>query len=147
MLRRALSVRVSARAPSTRSFSESQRADAGRVTSDSSPAPPTPSPHVLLEYTYDARSAEELAARRAALRPLHLAHATAARARGELVLGGAVAPLAGEPPGGLLVFRGPSEATARSFAESDPYVTGIVAETGRPLVRSWRTRAWAVVIR
>jgi len=106
---------------------------------------------VVLEYAYDVASPEQLAARRAPLRAAHLAHAAAARARGELLMGGATtasaaAAAGGATLGGLLVFRGAGEGAARSFAEADPYVTQALAETGRPLVKSWSTRSWAVVI-
>jgi uncharacterized protein YciI len=128
------------------------------ATSAAAPSQPVPHVHVLLEYVYDAATAGELSARRAPLRPAHLAHANAARARGELVLGGAVgaasgaggdvagAAAGGRGLGGLLVFRGVSEETVRAFAAADPYVIGRVADTGRALVRSWTTRTWDVVI-
>ena len=57
-------------------------------------------------------------------------------ARGELVLGGALA----EPAdGAVLVFRGDSTELAKAFAKSDPYVTN-------GLVKSWRVRKWTTVI-
>jgi hypothetical protein len=74
--------------------------------------------------------------RRASFRAEHLALAQAAHARGELVLGGA---LADPVDGAVLVFRGDSPAAAESFAAADPYVR-------HGLVTRWRVRAWATVI-
>jgi uncharacterized protein YciI len=74
--------------------------------------------------------------RRAPLRAAHLAHARAAVARGELVLGGA---LANPPDGVVLLFRGDSPAPAESFAMTDPYVLN-------ELVTKWRVREWTTVI-
>ena len=74
--------------------------------------------------------------RRAAYRAEHLALARAAHARGELVLGGALA----EPAdGAVLLFRGDSPAAAEAFAAVDPYVRN-------GLVTRWRVRAWATVV-
>jgi uncharacterized protein YciI len=74
--------------------------------------------------------------RRGQYRAEHLALATAAQERGELVMAGALA----EPAdGAVLVFRSDSPAPAEAFAASDPYVrAGIVTE--------WRVRPWTVVI-
>jgi uncharacterized protein YciI len=74
--------------------------------------------------------------RRAAFRAEHLALARAAHARGELVLGGA---LADPTDGAILVFRGPSPAVAEAFAQADPYVR-------HGLVTQWRVRSWATVV-
>jgi uncharacterized protein YciI len=74
--------------------------------------------------------------RRAALRAAHLAHARAACASGELLLGGA---LADPVDGAVLLFRGESAAVAEAFAVADPYVTS-------GLVTRWRVRAWATVV-
>jgi uncharacterized protein YciI len=74
--------------------------------------------------------------RRAPLRPAHLAHATAAHERGELLLAGA---LADPPDGAVLVFCGDDASVAEEFAAADPYV-----QNG--LVTSWRVRAWTVVV-
>jgi uncharacterized protein len=74
--------------------------------------------------------------RRAAFRAEHLALARAAHARGELVLGGALA----EPAdGAVLLFKGDSPAAAEAFAAADPYVRN-------GLVTRWRVRAWATVV-
>src|SRR5215203_7330377 len=74
--------------------------------------------------------------RRAAYRAEHLALARAAVARGELVLGGALADPA---DGAVLLFRGDSPAAAEAFAAADPYV-----QSG--LVTRWRVRPWTTVI-
>jgi uncharacterized protein len=88
--------------------------------------------HYLLMYDVVADYVE----RRAPFRAEHLALAQAAHARGELVLGGALA----EPTdGAILVFRGDSPAAAEAFAQADPYVR-------HGLVTRWRVRAWATVV-
>ena len=74
--------------------------------------------------------------RRAALRAEHLAMARVAHARGELVLGGA---LADPVDGAVLLFRGDSPAVAEAFAAADPYVR-------HGLVRRWWVRAWTTVV-
>jgi uncharacterized protein len=74
--------------------------------------------------------------RRVPLRAAHLAHAHAAHARGELVLGGA---LADPVDGAILLFRGDSPAVAEAFAASDPYVR-------HGLVTRWRVREWTTVV-
>jgi uncharacterized protein YciI len=74
--------------------------------------------------------------RRQPLRPEHLALATAAHERGELVMAGALA----EPAdAAVLVFRGEDGSAAERFAEADPYVR-------EGLVKAWRIRPWTVVI-
>jgi uncharacterized protein YciI len=88
--------------------------------------------HYLLFYDVVAGYAEKRAGYRAA----HLAHATAAVERGELVLGGALAnPL----DQAVLLFRGDSPRVAERFAETDPYVLN-------GLVRAWRVREWTTVV-
>ncbi|MCU0623156.1 MAG: YciI-like protein [Gemmatimonadaceae bacterium] len=83
---------------------------------------------------YDA--ADDYAAKRAPHRALHLEKARAAAARGELVLGGALAdPL----DGSVLLFKAPTRETAEAFAQSDPYVL-------QGVVRSWRVREWTTVV-
>ena len=74
--------------------------------------------------------------RSAGFRAEHLALARAAVERGELVLGGAFADPADQA---LLVFEGADASVAERFAAADPYVTN-------GLVKSWRVRAWTVVI-
>jgi uncharacterized protein len=74
--------------------------------------------------------------RRAAFREAHLAHGRAAVARGELVLGGA---LAKPVDGAVLLFRGPGPEVAETFAATDPYVLN-------GLVTGWRVREWTTVV-
>jgi uncharacterized protein YciI len=72
--------------------------------------------------------------RRAPFRAEHLALAQAAHARGELVLGGA---LADPVDGAVLLFN--TSAAAEAFPEADPYVRN-------GLVTRWRVRAWNTVV-
>lgn len=66
----------------------------------------------------------------------HLAHATAAVARGELLAGGAV----GDPiDSAVLVFQASGPEIVESFAQTDPYVLA-------GLVTNWTVKPWAVVI-
>ena len=88
--------------------------------------------HYLLIYDV----VDDYVTRRAPLRAAHITHARAANARGELVLGGA---LANPPDGAVLLFRGDSPAAAEAFAASDPYVTN-------GLVTTWRVREWTTVV-
>jgi uncharacterized protein len=88
--------------------------------------------HFLLIYDVVA----DYVTRRAPLREAHLAHARAAVARGELLLGGA---LANPPDGAVLLFQGDSPAAAEAFAEADPYVR-------HALVTRWRVREWTTVV-
>jgi len=74
--------------------------------------------------------------RRAALREEHLALGRASQARGELVMGGA---LANPVDGAVLLFRGESPEVAERFAQADPYVR-------HGLVTRWHVREWTVVI-
>ena len=76
------------------------------------------------------------AAGRPEFREAHLGHARAAVARGELVLGGAMA----EPvDGAVLVFRAETPDVPEQFAVNDPYVAA-------GLVKRWMVREWTVVI-
>jgi uncharacterized protein YciI len=88
--------------------------------------------HYLLFYEVVADYSE----RRAPLRAEHLAHARAAQARGELVLGGALSDPA---DGAVLLFQGDSPAAAEAFAAADPYVR-------YGLVTRWRVRTWTTVV-
>ena len=88
--------------------------------------------HYLLLYDL----VEDYVERRAPLRAEHLALARAAEARGELVLGGA---LANPPDMAVLLFRGESPAAAERFAAADPYVVN-------GLVTRWRVREWTTVV-
>jgi uncharacterized protein len=74
--------------------------------------------------------------RRVPLRAAHLAHAREFCARGELILGGA---LANPVDGAILLFRGDSPAAAESFADTDPYVVN-------GLVTRWFVREWTTVV-
>lgn len=78
---------------------------------------------------------DDFIARRGAFRDEHLRLAREARARGELLLAGALA----DPPGALIIFQASSPATAEAFARQDPYVKN-------GLITSWRVRNWAVVV-
>ena len=88
--------------------------------------------HFLLFYDVVPDYAE----RRMAFRAGHLTLARAAAARGELILGGA---LADPIDGAVLLFRGDSPAVAERFAAADPYVT-------HGLVTRWRVRPWTTVV-
>jgi uncharacterized protein YciI len=88
--------------------------------------------HYLLFYDVVPDYAE----RRKAFRNEHLALARSAHARGELVLGGA---LADPVDGAVLLFRGESPAAAEAFAAADPYVR-------HGLVTRWRVREWTTVV-
>lgn len=74
--------------------------------------------------------------RRTPFRDRHLAHASAAHDRGELVLAGALADPA---DGAVLVFKADTAEVAEAFAAADPYVL-------EGVVTGWRVRAWTVVI-
>lgn len=88
--------------------------------------------HFLLIYDV----VDDYVERRAPFRGQHLALAQAAVARGELLLGGALA----EPAdGAVLLFSGDSPAAAEAFAAADPYV-----QAG--LVKHWRVRRWVTVV-
>lgn len=88
--------------------------------------------HYLLFYDV----APDYAERRLTFRAAHLGHARAAVARGELVLGGA---LADPIDGAVLLFRGDSPVIAETFAAGDPYVVN-------GLVTRWRVREWTTVV-
>src|SRR5689334_4065365 len=87
--------------------------------------------HFLLFYDV----APDYLARRAEFREAHLTKAWAAHARGELVLGGA---LADPIDGALLLFAAESPRVAEAFAREDPYVVN-------GLVTRWRVREWLTV--
>jgi uncharacterized protein YciI len=88
--------------------------------------------HYLLFYEV----VEDYAVRRMPFRAEHLEHGQRALARGELVLGGA---LANPVDGAVLLFRGESPLVAENFAKADPYVRN-------GLVTNWRVREWTTVI-
>ena len=88
--------------------------------------------HFLLFYDF----VPEYLERRVPLRGDHLKFARAAQARGELVLGGA---LANPVDSAILLFLGESRTVAERFAEEDPYVRN-------GLVKTWRVREWTTVV-
>jgi uncharacterized protein YciI len=88
--------------------------------------------HYLLFYEVG----EDYLARRAEFREAHLKRAWQASARGELVLGGA---LADPMDGAVLLFQGDSPKVAEKFARADPYVTN-------GLVKQWHVREWTTVV-
>ncbi len=88
--------------------------------------------HFLLMYDFVPDYLE----RRGVYRAQHLALAQAAKARGELVLAGA---LANPADGAVLVFKGEAPAVAEAFANADPYVIN-------RLVTRWRVREWTTVV-
>lgn len=87
--------------------------------------------HYLLFYEVG----DDYVSRRAEFREAHLAKAWQASARGELVLGGA---LANPVDGAVLLFKGNSAEVAERFAKVDPYVTS-------GIVKRWYVREWATV--
>ena len=90
-----------------------------------------PVKHFLLFYDV----APDYAERRGEFRTKHLTTAWASAARGELMLGGALAdPL----DGAVLLFRGETVEVAKAFARTDPYVLS-------GLVTGWRVREWTTV--
>jgi hypothetical protein len=88
--------------------------------------------HYLLFYDV----VEGYPERRKPFRAAHLAYANEAVARGELLLGGA---LADPVDAAVLLFRTPSRETVERFVARDPYVLN-------GLVKSWRVREWSTVI-
>jgi len=88
--------------------------------------------HYLLMYDV----VDDYVQRRAPLRSAHLALARESVARGELVLGGA---LASPADGVVLLFQGDSSTAAEAFAAADPYVRN-------GLVKHWRVREWTTVV-
>ncbi|MDZ4777335.1 MAG: YciI-like protein [Alphaproteobacteria bacterium] len=88
--------------------------------------------HYLLIYDL----APDYLDRRGGYRVEHLELARAAVARGELVLGGALADPADQA---VLLFKGEGPEAAEAFARADPYVTN-------DLVATWKVRPWTTVI-
>lgn len=88
--------------------------------------------HYLLFYEV----APDYLKRRGEFRLPHLEHAWAAHARGELLLGGALA----EPvDGAVLLFQCDTPDVVQRFAETDPYVTN-------GLVTNFQVRPWTTVV-
>jgi len=88
--------------------------------------------HYLLFYDVSPDYSE----RRAEFRTEHLNLAWQAQARGELVLGGA---LADPVDGAVLLFKGESADIVKRFVAADPYVKN-------GLVTRWRVRPWTTVV-
>lgn len=88
--------------------------------------------HYLLFY----EAAPGYLERRAQFRNEHLTLAWQAQARGELLLGGA---LADPVDGAVLLFQGDSPEVAARFAAADPYVRN-------GLVTRWTVRPWTTVV-
>lgn len=88
--------------------------------------------HYLLFYDV----VENYVERRQPWRAEHLQLAQDALARGELVLGGA---LANPVDGAVMLFHGDSPTVAEQFVANDPYVRN-------GLVTRWRVREWTTVI-
>jgi uncharacterized protein YciI len=88
--------------------------------------------HFLLFYDV----VSDYATRRMPFRREHLELARAAHARGELLLGGA---LADPVDGAVLLFEGNSPAIVEQFVNADPYVRN-------GLVHAWRIRPWTIVV-
>jgi uncharacterized protein len=88
--------------------------------------------HYLMFYDYTPDYLE----RRDRYRAEHLRLAWESNARGELLLGGALADPA---DGAVLLFNAESPAVAERYAAADPYVkNGLVAR--------WYVRAWTTVV-
>jgi uncharacterized protein len=79
---------------------------------------------------------DDFVARRAPFRQEHLRLANEARARGEILLAGALAEPADRA---LIVFRAADKSKAEAFARKDPYVVN-------GLVKKWEVRPWNVVV-
>ncbi len=88
--------------------------------------------HYLLFYDV----ASDYLERRNQFRSEHLKLAWQAHARGELILGGA---LADPVDGAVLFFQGDSPEVAARFAAADPYVLN-------GLVTRWTVRPWLTVV-
>jgi len=87
-------------------------------------------------YILFYKTVENYVERRKPFREQHLAYATAAHERGELILAGALDKPADSA---VLVFKSNSPETAENFAKNDPYVlNGLITE--------WNVRPWSVVI-
>jgi uncharacterized protein YciI len=88
--------------------------------------------YYILFYT----TADDYMERRGQFRQQHLEMAKERVAKGEIVMGGA---LADPPDQAIIVFKGESPEVAEEFARNDPYVLNGV-------VTSWEVRPWTVVI-
>ena len=88
--------------------------------------------HFLLFYDV----APDYLERRGEFRAAHLQYAWDAHARGELIVGGALADPA---DGAVLLFGGDDSVAAKTFAKADPYVLN-------GLVENWHVREWTTVV-
>jgi uncharacterized protein YciI len=88
--------------------------------------------HYLLFYNVG----QDYVQRRAEFRKEHLKLAWESHAKGELVLGGA---LADPVDCAILLFKGDSPAVVERFVASDPYVRN-------GLVKKWYIRPWSTVV-
>jgi uncharacterized protein YciI len=88
--------------------------------------------HFLLFYV----TAPDYLERRPHYRSVHIEKARAAKARGDLILAGALADPADQA---VLLFQGADKSVAEDFAKTDPYVTN-------GLITSWTVREWTTVI-
>ncbi|MGP1276448.1 MAG: YciI-like protein [Caulobacterales bacterium] len=88
--------------------------------------------HFILFY----QTAPDYMERRGEFRGAHLGLAREFVARGEMVLGGALADPA---DGAVLVFKGEDKSVAERFANEDPYVKN-------GLIASWNVREWTTVV-
>ncbi len=79
---------------------------------------------------------ENFVERRAPFREEHLSLVREAHARGELILGGALAEPADRA---LIVFRADDRSVPERFAKADPYVMN-------GLVKRWEVWPWNVVV-
>ena len=87
-------------------------------------------------YLLIYHTVESYVEKRAPFRAEHLGYSSAAHARGELFMGGAL----GDPPDtAILIFRADTPAVAEEFARNDPYVKA-------GLIRDWTVRPWTVAI-
>jgi uncharacterized protein YciI len=87
-------------------------------------------------YLLIYKTVDNYVEKRAPYRAEHLAYADAAHARGELVMGGALADPADSA---ILVFKAESPIVVEDFARNDPYVKA-------GLIKEWSVRPWTVVI-
>ncbi|MCL5027928.1 MAG: YciI-like protein [Bacteroidetes bacterium] len=87
-------------------------------------------------YILFYKTIENYIEKRVPFRESHLAYASAAHKRGELVFAGALAEPADSA---VLVFKVDKPSTVEKFAKHDPYVlNGLITE--------WKIRPWSVVI-
>ncbi len=87
-------------------------------------------------YLLIYRTVDNYVERRAPYREEHLAYCNTAKARGELLMAGA---LADPPDTAILVFRTADRSIVEAFARNDPYVKA-------GLIKEWSVRPWTVVV-